>query len=62
MTLLFVQIYVDSSSRTVEGNSFHFKDGSFHMIRSLLDEEMQEKIIVVILEKDLNFEDIVNLA
>ena len=35
---------------------------AFHMIRSLLDGEMQEKIIVGILEKDLNFEDIVNLA
>ena len=35
---------------------------AFHMIRSLLDGEMQEKILVGILEKDLNFEDIVNLA
>ena len=35
---------------------------AFHMIRSLLDGEMQEKIIVGILEKDLNLEEIVNFA
>ena len=35
---------------------------AFHMIRSLLDGEMQEKILVGILEKDLNFEEIVKFA